>query len=102
MNESHKGPVMESTLAEIPPSLHLFADNPHSDKTCELPGRIKHDTKNMFLPDLHHMQMEPLYGGVQDTVKTLYGAGNTAPGNTSHFEAMFHPERLLGDTDHPN
>jgi HEAT repeat protein len=63
--------------------------------------RIGHDDPAPFLRGIHHVQMEPVFGGRVDTAVDLRGACALGLARLSHREALLHLADLLADREPP-
>lgn len=63
--------------------------------------QIDASTSEVFLAGVRHIQMEPVYGGRQDTAAGLRGAAARGLVRMNHPDAMLHLAELLADAEPP-
>jgi HEAT repeat protein len=60
---------------------------------------LREPADELFLAGIRHVQMEPVWGGSQDTASALRGMCAMALVNRGHIDAMFELARLLADPE---
>ncbi|MFW6256422.1 MAG: HEAT repeat domain-containing protein [Candidatus Sumerlaeota bacterium] len=98
-------------LTELAPDLgecfmRLIPKPPASDKQClakyaivEALQALEFDDPDVFLAGLHHVQMEPVYGGQADTAADLRGECALALGRMGYSDVFFEVSPLLMDPE---